>query len=93
MKIQLPFEIGDKIYIVPSITNYRLNCMHKYEFCNKVHEQKIVSVNLCENNVYLVCTQVDYMKNYSHSNSFNETWFLNKEDAEKKLNELRKECE
>lgn len=80
-------RVGDLIYMVPSIVNYRLNKLHKRSESNRVYCQKVEEIIIREND-FIIAT-----KYCSDLGSFeNDTWFLKKEDAENRLKEMEKEC-
>ena len=46
MLIELPCKVGDTVYTIPSLTNYRLNVLHGVSENNRVYEQKVYSIKL-----------------------------------------------
>ena len=78
-----PCKFGDTVYVIPSKANYGINVVNGFEHLNKVYEQKVCKVEIYANNKYLLST-CDGMQSV-HSDLFNETWFLSKEEAEQKL--------
>ena len=80
-----PCKVGDKVYKIPSETNYRLNIVNGFEQNNRVYEQTVCEVRIFANNKYLLST-CDYLQSV-HSDFYKENWFLTKEEAEKALKE------
>lgn len=83
----LPVKAGDKIYVVPSKVNFDLNRINRYHEHNRVYEQTVDEIRFFKNGVYMVYSCY-YQQNH-HSEFFGETWFLTREEAEKRLKELQ----
>ena len=89
--VRLPLKIGDDIYKIPSKANYDLNVMNGYKASNRVYHQKVYSIVFSQSgwfvqcdkdSIYapnIICVDVEYGK----------TWFLTREEAEKKLEEMK----
>lgn len=89
--VRLPVKIGDDIYKIPSKVNYDLNILNGYNANNRVYHQKVYSIVFSQrgwlvqcdkDSIYapnVICVDVEY----------GETWFTTREEAEKKLKELR----
>lgn len=87
---RLPVKIGDDIYKIPSKANYDLNVLNGYKANNRVYHQKVYSIVFSQrgwfvqcdkDSIYapnVICVDVEYGK----------TWFLTREEAEKKLEEM-----
>lgn len=87
--VRLPVKIGDDIYKIPSKTNYDLNVLNGYKANNRVYHQKVYSIVFSQRGWFVqcdkdsihapnvICVDVEYGK----------TWFLTREEAEKKLEE------
>ena len=85
-------DIGDDIYKIPSKANYDLNVLNGYKANNRVYHQKVYSIVFSQrgwlvqcdkDSIYapnVICVDVEY----------GETWFINREEAEKKLEEMKK---
>lgn len=86
--VHLACNIGDTVYKIPSQTNYRLNILDGYSENNRVYEQKVNKIELFGNGSYVLVT-CDGMDGVV-SDLFNETWFLTREEAERKLKEMEK---
>lgn len=84
----LPVKAGDKIYVVPSKVNFDLNRINRYHEHNRVYEQTVDEIRFFKNGVYMVYSCY-YQQNH-HSEFFGETWFLTREEAEKRLEELKR---
>lgn len=91
--VRLPVKIGDDIYKIPSKTNYDLNVLNGYKANNRVYHQKVYSIVFSQRGWFVqcdkdsihapnvICVDVEYGK----------TWFLTREEAEKKLEEMKLE--
>lgn len=90
--VRLPVKIGDDIYKIPSKANYDLNVLNGYKANNRVYYQKVYSIVFSQKGWFVqcdkdsihapnvICVDVEYGK----------TWFLTREEAEKKLEEMKK---
>lgn len=90
--VRLPVKIGDDIYKIPSKANYDLNVLNGYKANNRVYHQKVYSIVFSQRGWFVqcdkdsihapnvICLDVEYGK----------TWFLTREEAEKKLEEMKK---
>ena len=90
--VRLPAKIGDDIYKIPSKANYDLNVLNGYKANNRVYHQKVYSIVFSQRGWFVqcdkdsihapnvICLDVEYGK----------TWFLTREEAEKKLEEMKK---
>lgn len=99
--IVLPVKVGDTIYVVPSETNYRLNIVNGREEQNKVYEWTVSEIRYNKHGYSVVCDVGDaqFYCNYEPPKNlcghfdtekyYGETWFTTREEAEKKLQELR----
>lgn len=91
--VRLPVKIGDDIYKIPSKVNYNLNVLNGYKANNRVYHQKVYSIVFSQRGWFvqcdkdsihapnIICLDVEYGK----------TWFLTREEAEKKLEEMKHE--
>lgn len=89
--VRLPVKIGDDIYKIPSKANYDLNVLNGYKANNRVYHQKVYNIVFSQSgwlvqcdkdSIYtpnVICVDVEYGK----------TWFLTREEAEKKLEEMK----
>lgn len=89
--VRLPVKIGDDIYKIPSKANYDLNVLNGYKVNNRVYHQKVYSIVFSQRGWFVqcdkdsihapnvICLDVEYGK----------TWFLTREEAEKKLEEMK----
>lgn len=84
--VHLVCNIGDTVYKIPSQTSYRLNILDGYKENNRVYTQKVNKIIIFKNNSYILetCDGMDMVG----SDNFNKTWFLTREDAERKLKEM-----
>ena len=90
--VRLPVKIGDDIYKISSKANYDLNVLNGYKANNRVYHQKVYSIVFSQRGWFVqcdkdsihapnvICVDVEYGK----------TWFLTREEAEKKLEEVKK---
>jgi len=88
--LRLPCSIGEPIFVVPSLVNYKLNKLNHYEKNNRVYEQIVCNVVFIKNG-YLLNT-CDGFCNVRGS-EYGKTWFLLKSEAEAALQAMEKECE
>lgn len=89
--VRFPVKIGDDIYKIPSKANYDLNVLNGYKANNRVYHQKVYSIVFSQRGWFVqcdkdsihvpnvICVDVEYGK----------TWFLTREEAEKKLEEMK----
>ena len=88
--LKLPCKIGDKIFVIPSKTNYRLNIVNGHKESNQVYEQIVNRIEISEHGYWL--STCDGMAGVS-GRSFKETWFLTGEEAEAALAEVDNETD
>lgn len=89
--VRLPVKIGDDIYKIPSKANYDLNVLNGYKANNRVYHQKVYSIVFSQRGWFVqcdkdsihapnvICLDVEYGK----------TWFLTREEAERKLEKMK----
>lgn len=92
LPVRLPVKIGDDIYKIPSKVNYDLNVLNGYKANNRVYHQKAYRIVFSQSGWFVqcdkdsihapnvICVDVEYGK----------TWFLTREEADKKLEEMKK---
>ena len=81
----LPCKVGDKIYVIPSKANWRINNMYEsMKENNRIYEQTVEEVHIYQSD-YTVGSCGDLQ--HQPSTLFGETWFLTREEAEKALEE------
>lgn len=89
MKIEVPVNIGDTIYVVPSKVNYQLNVINGHEENNRVYHQVVDHIAIYIGGYYLsTCDGLSGVIEQSYS----ETWFLTEEEAQRRLEKLDKIC-
>lgn len=101
--ITLPVKIGDKIYVVPSETNFKINNIHHKER-NRIYEWEVHEIRFSKygyavvswiDNIPFFCVDVETGKydcgTYKTERFYGETWFKTKEEAQAKLKELQGE--
>lgn len=88
--VRLPVKIGDDIYKIPSKANHDLNVLNGYKANNRVYHQKAYSIVFSQSGWFVQCD-----KDSIHAPNvicvdveYGETWFLTREEAEKKLEEM-----
>ena len=99
--VELPVKLGDTIYVVPSRTNYQINIINNKEEKNKVSEFVVSEIRYNKYGYSIVCyidyipfyfnyeTAKGYCEHFNTEKFYGETWFTTREEAEKKLQELR----
>lgn len=87
--IKLPCKVGDTVYVVPSLCNFRLNIVNGYPENNRICEQKVHSLQMWNANEYCLwtCDGIILLP----QRFYKETWFFTKSEAEQKLKELQNE--
>lgn len=90
--VRLPVKIGDDIYKIPSKTNYDLNVLNGYKANNRVYHQKAYSIVFSQSGWFVQCDKDSiYAPNVICVDvEYGKTWFLTREEAEKKLEEMKK---
>lgn len=89
--VRLPCKVGDDVYIIPSPTNLRLNILAGYEENNRVYHQHIGSITFTDGHWYATSREEYgiYSEKVLNDIAFGTTWFLTREEAEKKLEEIQ----
>lgn len=83
----LPCKVGDKIYVVPSDANFGLNYISpSRKENNRIYEPIVESIHFYPSGYLLKCCDglMDVIEDF-----FGVTWFLTKQEAKNKLNELQ----
>lgn len=83
----LPCKVGDKIYVVPSDVNFGLNYISPIsKGDNRIYEPIVESIHFYPSGYLLKCCDglIDVIEDF-----FGVTWFLTKQEAKNKLNELQ----
>lgn len=90
--VRLPCKVGDDVYIIPSPTVYRLNIINGYEKLNKICHQHVGTIVITAGHWYATSREEYGVYNEKVLNdiAFGTTWFLTREEAEKKLEEMKK---
>lgn len=91
--VRLPCKVGDDVYIIPSTTVYRLNIINGYEKLNKICHQHVGTIVITAGHWYATSREEYGVYNEKVLNdiAFGTTWFLTREEAKKKLEELKNE--
>ena len=89
--VRLPVKIGDDIYKIPSKANYGLNVLNGYKANNRVYHQKVYSIVFSQSGWFVQCDKDSiYAPNVICVDvEYGKTWFLTREEAEKKLEEMK----
>lgn len=90
--VRLPCKVGDDVYIIPSPTVYRLNIINGYEKLNKICHQHVGTIVITAGHWYATSREEYGVYNEKVLNdiAFGTTWFLTREEAAKKLEEMEK---
>ena len=83
--VRLPVSIGTKVYVIKSF----LNCIYDYEHCEATQKWKCGERMLCkyEKRIFRV-KEIEF--NLNLKDVIGKTIFLTREEAEKKLEEMKK---
>ena len=89
--MRLPCKVGDDVYIIPSLSVYRLNIINGYEKLNKIYHQHVGTIVITAGHWYATSREEYgvYNENVLNDITFGTTWFLTREEAEKKLEEMK----
>lgn len=89
--VKLPCRIGDDIYIIPSPSVYGLNVINGYENLNKVYHQHVGSITFIDDHWYATSHEEYGIYNEEVLNdiAYGITWFTDRKEAEKKLEEMK----
>lgn len=90
--VRLPCKVGDDVYIIPSPSVYRLNIINGYEKHNKIHHQHVGTIVITAGHWYATSREEYGVYNEKVLNdiAYGITWFTDYEEAEKKLEEMKK---
>lgn len=90
--VGLPCKVGDDVYIIPSLSVYGLNIINGYEKLNKIYHQHVGTIVITAGHWYATSREEYGVYNEKVLNdiAFGTTWFLTREEAEKKLEEMIK---
>lgn len=83
---KLPCKIGDTIYVIPSRANYGINIVNRHKENNRVYEQIVDHITFYKSG-YMLSTCEGHACVIEES--YKETWFLTKEEAETALRKLK----
>lgn len=87
--VRLPCKAGDDVYIIPSPPIYGLNIFYGCENVNRVYHQHIESITFAGSHWYATGRN-EYKEKVLNDTAFGTTWFLTREEAEKRLEEMKK---
>lgn len=88
--VRLPCKVGDDVYIIPSPPIYGLNIFYGCENVNRVYHQHIESITFAGSHWYATGRN-EYKEKVLNDTAFGTTWFLTREEAENKLEEMKNE--
>ena len=86
--VRLPCKIGDDVYIIPSPPIYGLNIFYGCENVNRVYHQHIESITFAGSHWYATGRN-EYKEKVLNDTAFGTTWFLTREEAVNKLEEMK----
>lgn len=86
--VRLPCKIGDDVYIIPSPPIYGLNIFYGCENVNRVYHQHIESITFAGSHWYATGRN-EYKEKVLNDTAFGTTWFLIREEAVNKLEEMK----
>lgn len=91
--VRLPCKFGDDVYIIPSPSVYGLNVLNGYEKNNRVYHQHVGSIVFTDKHWYMTtCEEYKIVNEKVLTDvAYGVTWFTDREEAEKKLKEMRNE--
>lgn len=85
---EIPCDIGDDIYFIPSFTNVHLNIVNRREVANNVYHQKAARIVISGKNDWYIelDKNIEFgIERLMLKKGYGETWFLSQEEAENKL--------
>lgn len=85
---RLPCKVGDDAYIIQSPPIYGLNIFYGCKNVNRVYHHYIESITFAGSHWYAT-SRNEYMEKVLNDTAFGTTWFLTREEAEKKLEEMK----
>ena len=90
--VRLPCKVGDDIYVIPSQSVYEINIINGFEKFNRVYHQHIGSITFFGSRWYATSREEYGVYNEKVLNdiAYRITWFTDYEEAEKKLEEMKK---
>lgn len=86
--VRLPCKVGDDVYIIPSPPIYGLNIFYGCENVNRVYHQHIESITFAGSHWYATGRN-EYKEKVLNDTAFGTTWFLTREEAVNKLEEMK----
>ena len=89
--VRFPCKVGDDIYRILSKANYDLNVLNGYKANNRVYHQKVYCIVFSQSGWFVQCDKDSiYAPNVICVDvEYGKTWFLTREEAEKKLEEIQ----
>lgn len=86
--VRLPCKVGDDAYIIQSPPIYGLNIFYGCKNVNRVYHHYIESITFAGSHWYAT-SRNEYMEKVLNDTAFGTTWFLTREEAERKLEEVQ----
>lgn len=86
--VRLPCKVGDDAYIIQSPPIYGLNIFYGCKNVNRVYHHYIESITFAGSHWYAT-SRNEYMEKVLNDIAFGTTWFLTREEAERKLEEVQ----
>lgn len=86
--VRLPCKVGDDVYIIQSPPIYGLNIFYGCKNVNRVYHHYIESIAFAGSHWYAT-SRNEYMEKVLNDTAFGTTWFLTREEAEKRLEEIQ----
>jgi len=87
--VRLPCKVGDDVYIIPSPHICGLNIFYGCENVNRVYHQHIESITFAGSHWYATGRN-EYKEKVLNDTAYGITWFTDYEEAEKKLEVMKK---
>ena len=87
--VRLPCKVGDDVYIIPSPPICGLNIFYGCENVNRVYHQHIESITFAGSHWYATGRN-EYKEKVLNDTAYGITWFTDYEEAEKKLEVMKK---
>lgn len=84
---RLPCKPGDKIYVIPSEVNFKLNIINGYEENNRVYKQEVNEIRFYPSGEYLLTTCEGLRS--ALQQLFGITWFLTEQEAQVALEKMK----
>lgn len=87
--VKFPCKIGDKIYIVPSETIFKINIVNRHSELNHIYVQTVEELRYTKDGFSVLTDTGRQVGSLQIEEFFGKIWFLTKEAAEARLIELQ----